>query len=150
MGGTTNRADKAWKAAKREASAHNVLGVDAAASEAAIRAAYRRRLLETHPDKAGGNRAAFDAVQSAYVSLSQRLNVKTHEEEDHAPTVIVDTVSLSCDMDVDEDEGVATYECRCGDAFELPLDDVMLASRGSVVVVTCHGCSLSIAVQLDE
>jgi len=44
---------------------HSVLGVPVAASADEIRAAYRRRALETHPDK-GGNAELFREVKAAY------------------------------------------------------------------------------------
>jgi curved DNA-binding protein CbpA len=51
------------------ASPYDVLGVDPAASESAIRRAYRRRVKEAHPDQ-GGSTAEFRAVQEAYEELT--------------------------------------------------------------------------------
>eukprot|EP00929_Paragymnodinium_shiwhaense_P082490 TRINITY_DN43483_c0_g1_i1.p1 TRINITY_DN43483_c0_g1~~TRINITY_DN43483_c0_g1_i1.p1 ORF type:complete len:533 (+),score=104.23 TRINITY_DN43483_c0_g1_i1:85-1683(+) len=48
---------------------YSLLGVSPSCSEADIRTAYRRRALETHPDK-GGSGAAFRAVIEAYEVLS--------------------------------------------------------------------------------
>ena len=45
-------------------SAHQTLGVGTSATEDEIRAAYRARLQETHPDH-GGERADFDKVREA-------------------------------------------------------------------------------------
>jgi curved DNA-binding protein CbpA len=45
-----------------------VLGVNRRASDAEIHAAYRAAVRRTHPD-AGGNAAAFEAIQSAYETL---------------------------------------------------------------------------------
>lgn len=47
------------------ASAYEVLGVDPAADDDALRQAYRRRLRETHPDT-GGEAALFVQVQRAW------------------------------------------------------------------------------------
>jgi DnaJ-class molecular chaperone len=44
------------------------LGVDKAASAAQIKQAYRRKLLQEHPDK-GGHKATFQRVKSAYEVL---------------------------------------------------------------------------------
>lgn len=47
------------------ASPYEVLGVDASASQAELKRAYRRQLRQTHPD-AGGTAASFLAVQQAW------------------------------------------------------------------------------------
>lgn len=47
------------------ASPYEVLGVDASASQAELKRAYRRQLRLTHPD-AGGSAAGFQAVQQAW------------------------------------------------------------------------------------
>lgn len=114
---------------------HSVLGVSMGASSHEIRRAYRERLIETHPDKCRGSRAAFDAVQAAY----QRLSGPCVGGETSQPTVIVDTLGLTdpdielCDVDV-------SLPCRCGDFFTVPLSHV----AGSSALVACHGCSLSV------
>ena len=48
-----------------------LLGVGRYASEVEIKAAYRRRLLETHPDKKGGSEEEFHAVKTAYETLAR-------------------------------------------------------------------------------
>lgn len=47
---------------------HEVLGVPEAASPSELRAAFKRRALESHPDK-GGSSAAFQQVLAAYELL---------------------------------------------------------------------------------
>lgn len=49
---------------------YRVLGLEQNASRAAIKQAYRRRVLETHPDK-GGKESEFRIVQEAYEVLSR-------------------------------------------------------------------------------
>lgn len=46
-----------------------VLGVRPGATGAEITAAYRRRVMATHPDRAGGSGASFKAVKEAYQRL---------------------------------------------------------------------------------
>ena len=53
-------------------SAWEVLGLAQGADLAALKRAYRKRALETHPDQ-GGDEARFLEVQRAYERLSQRL-----------------------------------------------------------------------------
>jgi curved DNA-binding protein CbpA len=48
---------------------YEVLGVETTASDSDIRAAYRKKVKETHPD-VGGSAEAFDTVQKAYEILS--------------------------------------------------------------------------------
>lgn len=50
-------------------SPYMVLGVDRNATAAEIRAAYRRRVKETHPDLAGGAGEAFLELQAAFRAL---------------------------------------------------------------------------------
>jgi len=51
---------------------YDVLGVPNTASERDIQKAYRKRCVQTHPDKTGGDRRAFDAVSEAYDILSDQ------------------------------------------------------------------------------
>lgn len=53
-------------------SAWSVLGLSAGASMAEVKRAYRKRALETHPDR-GGTAEAFSEVQRAYERLAARL-----------------------------------------------------------------------------
>ncbi|WP_435070177.1 J domain-containing protein [Haloplanus sp. C73] len=49
--------------------AYDVLGLDADASDEAIRRAYRERVKEVHPDTDGGDEEAFKRVNRAYERL---------------------------------------------------------------------------------
>lgn len=129
---------------------YEILGIQTNATEFDIRQAYKRRLLETHPDKPHGSRSAFDSVHAAYNELTAPASSLTEQCKccsDLPPTVIAETVSLYDDMDIFEDENIACYPCRCGDNFELPLSDSI---EHASVVVTCNGCSLSIVVEIKE
>ena len=50
----------------------SVLGVSRDVTESELKAAYRRRALETHPDH-GGDEATFRRVLHAYVEAQRRL-----------------------------------------------------------------------------
>ena len=52
----------------RRSSSYDILGIDEDADEAEIKQAFRRRALETHPDK-GGDEEEFKRVREAYESL---------------------------------------------------------------------------------
>lgn len=66
------------------ASHYDVLGVDASAGEAEIKAAYKKRALSCHPDK-GGNAEEFKAVASAYATLSNPASRREYDAELAAP-----------------------------------------------------------------
>ena len=52
--------------------AYAILGVEPGADDEAVRAAYRARVKETHPDRPGGDVDAFLRVREAYAHLQQR------------------------------------------------------------------------------
>lgn len=58
---------------------YQLLGVPPEASTADIRRAYRRRLVETHPDK-GGDPAAFQALQAAFAVLADPQERLVYDE----------------------------------------------------------------------
>jgi curved DNA-binding protein CbpA len=60
---------------------YRVLGVSRTASSEQLHDAYRRRVKETHPDRAGGSAEAFKEVQEAYDELRNRAAPA------HAPNV---------------------------------------------------------------
>ncbi len=51
--------------------AYSVLGVDPGADEGAVRAAYRERIKEVHPDTDGGDEEQFKRVRAAYEVLTE-------------------------------------------------------------------------------
>ena len=51
--------------------ARQVLGVSADADQATVKAAYRERVKETHPDTEGGDKEEFKRVNRAYERLSE-------------------------------------------------------------------------------
>lgn len=67
---------------EEEEALHELLGVSRDAKPSEIKAAYRRRALETHPDK-GGKVGEFERVSRAYRSL---LHSK-HDEADKTPQI---------------------------------------------------------------
>jgi curved DNA-binding protein CbpA len=65
---------------------YEVLGVSVEASEEEIKAAYRRRVKETHPDASGGgDPAAFRQVQHAYEVLGDEACRAKYDREGEEP-----------------------------------------------------------------
>lgn len=78
-------------------SAFRTLGVTPDASPDEIRKAYRRRVLETHPDRRAGSAAEeFLAVQSAYERLTKRVNdpATNVAEVGRSATARMDTINV--------------------------------------------------------
>ena len=65
------------------ASPYDILDIDSDADSEAIKAAYRSRVKETHPDL-GGSQEAFKRVERAYERLSE---ADADERVDHADVV---------------------------------------------------------------
>ncbi|WP_436911819.1 J domain-containing protein [Halosimplex marinum] len=68
------RRGRATAAAQRSgptvAEAYDTLGLDRGADEDAVKAAYREKVKEVHPDSPDGDEEAFKEVQSAYERLT--------------------------------------------------------------------------------
>ncbi|WP_436931594.1 J domain-containing protein [Halosimplex halobium] len=73
-GGQRRRRGRATAAARRSgptaAEAYDTLGLDRGADEDAVKAAYREKVKEVHPDSPDGDEEEFKAVQSAYERLT--------------------------------------------------------------------------------
>lgn len=132
---------------------YEVLGVTREASEVEMRAAYRKRLLELHPDKRSGDSsgvAELELIRVALHTLTDKALRAAYDaerarcEDATAGVVICDTVSLEDFTHVQD--GTLTLACRCGGVF------MMEASEASVVdVVPCDTCSLAVRVSaFDE
>lgn len=79
---------------------YETLGIDRDADAAAIKSAYRAKVMEAHPDRAGGSEAAMKAVQEAYECLADPVRRTAydvgakHSEEvlEHTTRGIVATI----------------------------------------------------------
>ncbi len=60
--------------------AQKILGVSSSATVQDIKDAYRKRVMETHPDQ-GGSGEAFRKVQEAYEFLQSKKSCNQHEQE---------------------------------------------------------------------
>eukprot|EP00531_Pseudo-nitzschia_arenysensis_P001996 CAMPEP_0116124890 /NCGR_PEP_ID=MMETSP0329-20121206/5523_1 /TAXON_ID=697910 /ORGANISM="Pseudo-nitzschia arenysensis, Strain B593" /LENGTH=539 /DNA_ID=CAMNT_0003618903 /DNA_START=113 /DNA_END=1729 /DNA_ORIENTATION=+ len=62
----------------RQEDLYEILGVSKTATDREITKAYRKRCVQTHPDKTGGDRRAFDKVAEAYDVLSDSTKRQTY------------------------------------------------------------------------
>lgn len=72
-------------------SLYDELGIDAAASLSEVKKAHRRRAKDTHPDKDGGSRDAFDKVQRAYLVLSDPKRRDSYDRTGEVDDMPADT-----------------------------------------------------------
>jgi len=62
------------RTADRTEAAYEVLGLEPGAGPEAVRAAYRERVKDAHPDTPGGSAEEFIRVREAYEYLRERLS----------------------------------------------------------------------------
>ncbi|KAE9381673.1 diphthamide biosynthesis protein-like protein 4 [Stipitochalara longipes BDJ] len=131
-----------------------------------IRNAYRRALLQNHPDKATQHAvkaAAFsiDQISEAFSTLSDRKSraeydrglkqkAAQHERGVKGRDVFrtgIETVDLD-DLETDEVHGIWYRSCRCGDdrGFLIKESDLEEAAEDGEISVGCRGCSLWLRV----
>lgn len=104
-----------------EMNLYEVLGVPSSCSSDMIRQAYRRLLLEYHPDKTKSNDflnlKRFEDIQNAYKILSNnelRLKYDQEQERHHLHTLPHTNID-SNNFNDDDNE----YTCRCGTIIEI-------------------------------
>ena len=128
------------------------------ASTEEIKRAYKSAALRCHPDKNGGDVAAFVAVNRAFETLSDPASRRAYDAALTSrlrQVVVSDEIDLE-DMDVEEAGPPVTrtrysYPCRCGDRYEVDGED--LHEDFEFVDVPCASCSLFTRVRygpLDE
>lgn len=112
-------------------SLYQTLGIDPKATQADIKATYRRKSKEAHPDREGGSNEAMAAINDAYAILSdperrtqydQTGNTgKEQTEEDYANAALVDafTQSLTHNGDI-----VKMVKDGFKEAVAIAIDDI--------------------------
>lgn len=125
-----------------------------------IKQAYRRALLQHHPDKATEAEAAetVDAITLAYKTLSEpgsrteydrqlRLSLARNKGEDKVSYTGLDIVDLD-DLEFDDEKSVWWRSCRCGQerGFIVTEDELEKEARFGELVTGCRGCSLWLKV----
>jgi len=146
-------------------------------SAAQIKVAFRRTLLQHHPDKVPGNLAAqrahhaksaefphdIDTICLARDTLLDPVQRQSHDSlllqnrgtgtniANLHPTEL-ETLDLD-DMAYNEERSSWSRVCRCGNikAYEVTEEDLNIASEGGdkEVLVGCGGCSLFVRVVFE-
>lgn len=133
------------------------LGVVASASVEEIKAAFRERAKQCHPDKVRQNSSrqtavdseeAFRRVREAYELLTDPETRAQHDagklvEQRRAATVL--EVDLD-DMELDEEQDTYTFKCRCSGSYTISGDQL---SEG-YDTICCSSCSLFIRVLYES
>jgi len=117
-------------------SPHEILDVDPGADDDEIREAYRRRVIETHPDQ-GGSAEAFQRVRAAYEAIEageelERRDVETDTDPVDDQPVSAETTVEYLSHAVLDDHG---WTLDDADLFEKAGDaDLGPADHGTFVV----------------
>ncbi|KAL3423751.1 CSL zinc finger [Phlyctema vagabunda] len=153
---------------------YEILGIpkalqdDSGISAQTIRSAYRRALLQNHPDKSGRHEQpklsaanplfSIDQISEAFSTLSnpksraqydKELKLRataSHNREGENKDIFrtgVEVVDLD-DLNTDEADGTWYRSCRCGDdqGFLIREEDLEEAADEGEISVGCRGCSL--------
>lgn len=125
-------------AERTEVDFYALLGVDARATAADIKAAYHRMLLKHHPDKSRSvSGMDFAQLKQAYETLSSPSARRDYDSRTEATRKQRPAQVVSLDDFSENGDGVWRYPCRCGREYLIREGDL---ERG-VHLVGCEGCS---------
>lgn len=126
-----------------------------------VKAAYKRALLQHHPDKSTApknvsSNITIDSIALAYKILSSpalkteydlALQSSRPTEDDKVFRTGLDTVDLD-DLNFDEGKEVWTRGCRCGDDGGFVVTEAELEGNAEdgELIIGCRGCSLWLRV----
>jgi len=133
--------------------------LDPSLSPSEVKAAYKRALLQHHPDKStSALKSGFtiDSIALAYKILSSPtlkseydlgLQTARPKDDDKVFRTGLDTVDLD-DLSYDEGKEVWTRGCRCGDdhGFVVTEAELELNAEDGELIIGCRGCSLWLRV----
>lgn len=133
-----------------DATHYAVLDCAADADGVALRRAYHRASVRCHPDKPGGDAAAFRRVQAAWETLRDDGRRRDYDAS-LAAAAAADDVCVWCELRPSDfsraDDGVLEYACRCGGAYALEDEDL---AGGGDVLLGCDGCSCVVRVRRGD
>lgn len=124
---------------------YKVLGIVHGAELSEVKQAYRKALLNNHPDKNGSHMARFtiDDVNRAYRQVID--SEQPHHSTESIPVSFNELVDLG---EFDFDGKYFCRKCRCGaTGYTLTEDDLEANGDADEIAVQCNGCSIWILVQ---
>ncbi|XP_072755710.1 DPH4 homolog [Anoplolepis gracilipes] len=134
---------------------YEILGCSKDSTDEEIKRAYRRRLLQFHPDKSGSTDSQeFHNVTEAWRVLGQPESrrrydavCKQEELEDREKLEDSPVYARLSPSDFEESvlEDTLFYLCRCGSHYFVERDD--LREKNVLLHVMCDGCTLIIVVE---
>lgn len=152
---------------------YDILGVEENDSFEIIKVAYRKLVLNLHPDKSSNSPADikittgldFNRIQQAWDCLRNEDLRHQYDDEiqrkrekqnlNNVRATIVQLHEMKCEeADCETESGclvtqnVYSYSCRCGDSFELFEDELPIS--GGSVILECNSCALSIRICTKE
>lgn len=169
---SAKRSIRSKRACMEARSHYDVLGLEPGCSHLELKAAYRRLLVQTHPDKQcepqqDGEPARHDtqnrlsAIQDAYAVLRDAERRREYDRQLQAEAVQQQVHPWQRitpdDMDSHDVEDSRTYDCRCGEVFEAPMTELptLAAHEGATggseaLMLECRSCGnvLEIVAQL--
>jgi hypothetical protein len=130
-----------------------------------LRSAYRRALLQNHPDRAASMTKtevySIDQISEAFSILSNPKSRAVYDKDLKLRSSAInangittqtfrtgiETVDLD-DLETNGDQGIWYRSCRCGEerGFLIKEDDLEEAAEDGEVSVGCKGCSLWLKV----
>lgn len=138
--------------------------LDPSLSPSEVKAAYKRALLQHHPDKSKSTSSpkssgiTVDSIALAYKILSSQalkseydFGLQTSRPKDDDNDKVfrtgLDTVDLD-DLTFNESKEIWTRGCRCGDdaGFVVTEAELDLNAEDGELIIGCRGCSLWLRV----
>lgn len=135
--------------------------LDPSLSPSEVKAAYKRALLQHHPDKSKSTFSpksgiTVDSIALAYKILSSPalkteydlgLQTARPKDDDKVFRTGLDTVDLD-DLTFDEGKEIWTRSCRCGDdsGFVVTEAELEANAEDGELIIGCRGCSLWLRV----
>jgi diphthamide biosynthesis protein 4 len=140
------------------------------ANQHAVKAAYRKALLEHHPDKTmcGNTDQAkspgytVDEITTAYKILSDPTSRSDYDRryrvQNHTPIPGIvkahpglETIDLD-DMDYDDNGALWFRKCRCGNdrAYRITEEQLEKEAEHGEIITGCGGCSLWLKVLFQQ